>query len=319
MHRIDRITAILTQLQAKKVTSAKEIAERFDISIRTVYRDIRTLEEAGVPIYSVTGKGYSIVEGYHLPPVMFSPNEVGALITSGNIMNSHVDEIFYRDYQSALYKIKAVLKNDTKQFAENLDQRVKVYNGSGNQALLLDNILNDVQSAICSKRVMSILYLSGEESESNRRMIEPRFVGFMDQKWYVIAFCRLRGAYRNFRLDRIKEYTFENTLFKEPDLSINEILQQMLSYKDRWNVTLRVEKGHVYKAIKQRYGMGFISENDLGNKVAIELQADSLEVLSKQLFEYGGGIEIIQPFELKVIIRRHLDQIMNWGLNMLAE
>lgn len=80
MNRINRVTSILIQLQSKKIIPAKEIAQRFNISLRTVYRDIRTLEEAGIPIGSEAGKGYFLVEGFLLPPVMFTAAEVGALI-----------------------------------------------------------------------------------------------------------------------------------------------------------------------------------------------------------------------------------------------
>lgn len=106
MNRINRVTSILIQLQSKKIIPAKEIAQRFNISLRTVYRDIRTLEEAGIPIGSEAGKGYFLVEGFLLPPVMFTAAEVGALITAGKFLNCHGDESFIKDFDSAMYKIK---------------------------------------------------------------------------------------------------------------------------------------------------------------------------------------------------------------------
>lgn len=109
MNRINRVTSILIQLQSKKIIPAKEIAQRFNISLRTVYRDIRTLEEAGIPIGSEAGKGYFLVEGFLLPPVMFTAAEVGALITAGKFLNCHGDESFIKDFDSAMYK-KSQLK-----------------------------------------------------------------------------------------------------------------------------------------------------------------------------------------------------------------
>lgn len=102
MNRINRVTSILIQLQSKKIIPAKEIAQRFNISLRTVYRDIRTLEEAGIPIGSEAGKGYFLVEGFLLPPVMFTAAEVGALITAGKFLNCHGDESFIKDFDSAM-------------------------------------------------------------------------------------------------------------------------------------------------------------------------------------------------------------------------
>lgn len=114
MNRINRVTSILIQLQSKKIIPAKEIALRFNISLRTVYRDIRTLEEAGIPIGSEAGKGYFLVEGFLLPPVMFTAAEVGALITAGKFLNCHGDESFIKDFDSAMYKIKSILKHGEK-------------------------------------------------------------------------------------------------------------------------------------------------------------------------------------------------------------
>lgn len=101
MNRINRVTSILIQLQSKKIIPAKEIAQRFNISLRTVYRDIRTLEEAGIPIGSEAGKGYFLVEGFLLPPVMFTAAEVGALITAGKFLNCHGDESFIKDFRQS--------------------------------------------------------------------------------------------------------------------------------------------------------------------------------------------------------------------------
>ena len=112
MNRINRVTSILIQLQSKKIIPAKEIAQRFNISLRTVYRDIRTLEEAGIPIGSEAGKGYFLVEGFLLPPVMFTAAEVGALITAWKFLNCHGDESFIKDFDSAMYKITRLLHSN---------------------------------------------------------------------------------------------------------------------------------------------------------------------------------------------------------------
>ena len=79
--RLSRLTAIITQLQSKRIVTAKHLAERHNVSIRTIYRDIRALEKSGIPIITEEGKGYSIMEGYHLPPVLFTEDEANALIT----------------------------------------------------------------------------------------------------------------------------------------------------------------------------------------------------------------------------------------------
>ena len=180
MNRINRVTSILIQLQSKKIIPAKEIAQRFNISLRTVYRDIRTLEEAGIPIGSEAGKGYFLVEGFLLPP---------ALITAGKFLNCHGDESFIKDFDSAMYKIKSILKHGEKNYAQELENSINVYSTSGQKNTLADNVIAAIQTAICNKRVISIQYPASGGQEPESRMIEPISLGFYEQNWYLIGFA----------------------------------------------------------------------------------------------------------------------------------
>src|SRR5215203_7098302 len=108
MNRIDRLAAITIQLQSKRLVKAQEVADKFGISLRTVYRDIHALEEAGVPVIGEAGVGYRLMEGYKLPPVLFNQDEASALLTASKLMQSMSDEHSSKHYSSALDKIKAV-------------------------------------------------------------------------------------------------------------------------------------------------------------------------------------------------------------------
>ena len=114
MNRIDRLTAIVTQLQSKRLTKAGEIAKRFSISLRTVYRDMRALDEAGIPIIGEAGQGYSLVEGYRLPPVMFTQEEAQSFLVAEKIFEKVTDKGSSEHFHSAMLKIKAVLKTTEK-------------------------------------------------------------------------------------------------------------------------------------------------------------------------------------------------------------
>src|SRR6218665_238143 len=92
LKKLNRIVAILTHLQSARTVTAQELADRFDVSLRTIYRDIRTLEESGVPVVGEAGQGYSIMEGYRLPPVMFTREEAGSFITAEKLMQNLTDE-----------------------------------------------------------------------------------------------------------------------------------------------------------------------------------------------------------------------------------
>src|SRR5699024_7123202 len=121
--RLSRLTAILTQLQTKRLLTATALADKFSVSIRTIYRDIRALEQAGVPIITEDGKGYTLMEGYRVPPVMFTEAQANALITAELLVLKNKDASFIKDYSEAIDKIKSVLKYSIKDKANLLAER----------------------------------------------------------------------------------------------------------------------------------------------------------------------------------------------------
>lgn len=202
MNRLTRITSILIQLQSKRVVTAREIAERFDISLRTVYRDINTLQESGVPIGSQNGTGYFIVDGYSLPPVMITEEEANALIVSEKLILNQGDISLKKDFSSLLFKIKSVLKRFEKDNVSRLENRISA---SIKEEKMESSSLSIIQKAITNTLVVSISYHSFYKDEITQREIEPLGLYFTDKAWVVVAYCRLRKEIREFRLDRIAE------------------------------------------------------------------------------------------------------------------
>ena len=202
MNRLDRLTSILIQLQSKRLTTAREIAERFEVTSRTIYRDIKTLRLAGVPIGEEEGKGYFLVEGYRLPPVMFTTEEARALLTIGKILNYYTEDSLNQNYKSALLKIKAVLSLPDKDKLEFLNSRIGFQKPWAPTSLSLDTI----QHAITENEKQKIAYQSRGEEQLTERIIQPYAVYFNGAVWSTIAFCELRQEIREFRLDRIKEF-----------------------------------------------------------------------------------------------------------------
>ncbi|WP_347924624.1 YafY family protein [Pontimicrobium sp. SW4] len=202
MNRLTRITSILIHLQSKKIVTAKEIADRFEISLRTVYRDIKTLQESGVPIGSENGIGYFIVEGYSLPPIMITEEEANALIVSEKLILNQGDSSLKKDFNSLLFKIKSVLRNAEKDNITKLDNRVIP---STTKETFESNSLSVIQKAITNTLVVQIKYHSFYKDEITLREIEPLGIYFTEKAWVVVAYCRLRNEVREFRLDRVIE------------------------------------------------------------------------------------------------------------------
>lgn len=199
--RLSRLTAILVLLQSKKILTAKFIADKFDISIRTVYRDIKALEEAGVPIVTEEGRGYSLMQGYMLPPIMFSEAEANALITAEMIIATNKDKSFVNNYAQAITKIKAILRQSTKHKTELLSERIQIRNNPYRETT--SDYLTVIQLAITNLSLLEIDYCA-ESGDTSLRTIEPLALYSTQENWILIAYCRLRQEERAFRLDRIQ-------------------------------------------------------------------------------------------------------------------
>ena len=220
--RLSRLTSIVTQLQSKRVLTAREIAEKHHVSIRTVYRDIRALESSGIPIVTEEGKGYSIMQGFNLPPVMFTENEANALITAEQLILKNKDKSFAEHYKNAVSKIKAILRHSQKEKTELLAQRIVFRSNAENKKT--SNYLMTIQVAIANYNLIDIEYTS-LKNEHTKRVIEPFALYSTQENWLLIAFCRLRNNFRAFRLDYIQQLLVQNQCFEPHNITLQEYFE----------------------------------------------------------------------------------------------
>lgn len=201
MNRIDRLMAIVTTLQSKKYVSAESIADKYEISIRTVYRDIKALAELGIPVGFENQKGYFVVPGYFLPPVAFSIEEANALLLMESVTIGFADKSIRKHYSSALNKVKSVLRTSQKENIEMLTENIRL---QVPQRLNNDfEYLSSIQNAIISKSIIEIAYVNNKE-ETSRRQVEAIGLVFYAFSWHMIAWCHLREDYRDFKVTNIR-------------------------------------------------------------------------------------------------------------------
>jgi predicted DNA-binding transcriptional regulator YafY len=314
MNRIDRISAILIQLQSRRVVRAGDIAERFNISLRTVYRDIKTLEEAGIPLIGEAGVGYSIMEGYRLPPVMFTRDEAAAFLTAEKLMEKLTDPLSDENYKSAMYKIRSVLRMAEKDFLENIDGHIEVLRSRRTMGNRLDlNPLQIILKGIAQKNVLAIHYFASYTQQKSERSIEPVGVFYLDNYWHLIAYCRLRKDYRDFRLDRISNITLTDELFQTQHPNLKEFISRSTKEKNLQMVVIRIENKVLPYINEQKYYNGYISEQEVDGMIEMTFLTEWLEGFARWFMMYGDMGEIISPDELKkriieltgVIIKRN--------------
>lgn len=216
--RLSRLTAILTQLQTKRLLTANELAEKFSISKRTIYRDIKALEQAGVPIFTEEGRGYSLMEGYRIPPVMFTESQANALIAAEQLILQNKDTSFIKNYTEAIEKVKAVLQYNLQDKASLLSERIRF--DQNNKRERNSSNLSDLQFALTNFRLTKIEY-TDEQNNSTIRNIEP-FALLSTENWLLVAYCRLREDFRFFRLDRIDKLQILTEKFEPHRMTLQE-------------------------------------------------------------------------------------------------
>lgn len=314
MNRVDRLHAILVHLQSKKIVTAREIADRFEISQRPVYRDLRALEAGGVPIGAEAGVGYFLMEGYHLPPVMFTREEANALLTGEKLIRKHGNKPLRKGYQDALYKIKAVLDRDNKEAMETLDKQILVdpygleFRDQSDTAHL-----SELQKVLPAHKQVKIKYLAGYTVEATERIIEPIGLVFYGTRWHLIAYCLLREDYRDFRLDRI-----EHLEILKQDLNINHhpsisaYIQKIISETELIDVQIKVKKSIAKYIETPKYQFGWVSEQEDGDWLRMQFAVFDLDLMARWMLMFGENVEIIEPTELQISILKLVDQLNNY-------
>lgn len=224
LKRLSRLASILTQLQSKTLVTAPSLAKKFDVNVRTIYRDIKALEEAGVPITVDEGKGYSIVEGYHVPPVMFTEREAFSLVTAEQIISRDKDSSFVKEFSAAVSKIKAVLRNHSKDKAETLEKRI--YVGKNAEEKPTSSSLIDLQMAITSTQPIDIGYAAEDGSVTNRTIEPYMLYHSARENWVLVAYCTLRKDFRSFRLDRIHTHNLQKAAFSPDEKAFKKYIEK---------------------------------------------------------------------------------------------
>ena len=299
MNRIDRLAAILIQLQSRPLVKAQDIAEKFSISLRTVYRDVKALEEAGVPVIGEAGIGYRLMEGYKLPPVMFNMDEATALLTASKLVQSKTDAGISKHHTAALDKIRAILRHSEKYHIDAIDEHIAVMDHPSivyqpPAELHLQSILK----AIGSSSVIEINYTSLEKNESTKRKVEPVGIYYLGSHWYLIGWCQLRNDYRNFRTDKITQLTITSESNSKTHPPLQSFISKMSADKEVTKVVIDVEPGVVKFLGEQKYYNGFVKEEIAGDHVRMTFLSGSLMGFSRWFMLFGDHAKIVEPAEL---------------------
>lgn len=229
MNKAERLFQLVTLLRSRRTAmTAEAIARMMGISVRTVYRDVQALSLSGIPIEGEPGVGYLIRPGHHLPPLMFTPEELQALIVGSRMVQSFTDRELARAAQQAEQKIRSVLTDELKQHAEQQPYRIPVFEA--------DDELRETHGKLrraCERHQKVAAGYRDENGRETERIIWPLGMIGWSSCWTLLAWCELRRDYRNFRFDRFTSLrVLEDRFIPTDDISIAGYLRQVVGIRD---------------------------------------------------------------------------------------
>jgi len=229
MRRADRLFLIINALRGRRTAlPARQLADMLEVSPRTVYRDVADLQLSGVPIEGEAGVGYMLRKGSDIPPLMFSADELEALVAGTRFVRSFAGERLAREAQSALIKIEAVLPPELRERSAKSKIFAPIWRDPEQNRIAA--MLDCLHEAVLGRRVLCLEYRDVEGRASTRE-VEPLCLSFWGGSWTLGAWCRHRQAFRNFRPDRVESCKESGETFADlPGRDLQAYLDTMRVY-----------------------------------------------------------------------------------------
>jgi predicted DNA-binding transcriptional regulator YafY len=303
MNRTDRLVAMVMYLQGRRVVRAEELARHFEITVRTVYRDVSALGEAGVPVVGEAGVGYSLVKGYHLPPVMFTADEAMALFVGGEMVKQFTDASLVSPMLTALLKIRSVLPRERQDDVDRLAQSMAVEGRPRPHDGIDQRVLLPLQQAIVARRLLRLVYRARGRREDTIRDVEPLGVTFYGGAWYLVAWCRLREDFRHFKLERLRDVQLRDEHFKpRPDFSLRRHLEESAARQEMLPARVWFAEAAAERARRESFG-GTGRELPARGGIEVDMLTFSYPWLVRWLLSFGGEAELLAPEEARRELR----------------
>lgn len=305
-----RMKLILMLQDSKKKLTVDELADMFDVSRRTIFRDFNMLSEINVPVTWDQYSGYGIMEGYKVPPIMFTSKELATIMVGLSFVKSQVDKMLVEDAKGVELKIKNILPADLKDYMNSIDDRTVVdpflhfgheKKEGGNWYLLT--------SGISQKKTVAFSYRSKMDEEHADRKIDPYLLVFYRDHWNVIGYSHKREAIRNFVLDRMSEIRILEENF-EPKFKIDAETLIFGSNKSGEKVEVLVDVS-ADRAFRANLPTKIFKEERINTEIIkVGFRFENLEYLNEWLLQFGDKIEVLYPERLKEMRKSLLEKML---------
>ncbi|ALF20755.1 YafY family transcriptional regulator [Fusobacterium animalis] len=290
----NRLFRILYYILEKEKVTANELADKFEVSVRTIYRDIDSISSVGVPIFTTQGKGggIKIDNEFILNKSLFDTNEkeqiIAALQGLEKTNEAYKSELITK--LSALFKIKN-------------SNWIEIDFTSWGSNNTYQDLFNALKTIIINKNIISFSYNSSKAEKINRK-VKPIRLLFKEQDWYLYAFCLLRNDFRYFKLSRMKD--LEVLAINYEDNFENAVLKKELKYENIVNIKLKFDKSVAFRVYDEFNEA--IEEDEKGN-LYVEIKIPNNYKLYNYIFSFGSNVEILEPKEIRNQFKNMINEI----------
>ena len=303
MNRTDRLMGILLDLQARGELRAADIADRFEVSVRTIYRDMEGLAEGGVPLVAMPGKGYRLVEGYFLPPLSLTGAEAGVLVLGAEFIRDRVDPELGQAAGEALRKLESILPAEQRQRVEHWRRELHF----PRSRRVDQELLGAIRSALEERRVLRLVYHAYRRPQPDTREVEPISLYFLAEAWHLAAYCRTRQAQRFFRLDRIDELTVLAERFAQAE---RHLAWRRAEPPTDAEARIRFDPS-IVRWVRERQHFAFLREEvDLSGPIFVYAIREERALLS-WLLGWGSLAELMEPPELRALLAEEARAVLS--------
>lgn len=313
MNRMDRLLGIVVQLQRKGSQRAVDLATRFETSVRTIYRDMQALAESGVPIVGSPGQGYSLMDGYFLPPVHLTVEEAVAILMGTEFVEQQFDPPYSTKAESSRHKIESVLPEHVRTQIDEFRQSSKVLNPhrfKGRHGLELA-VLARVRGAVLKDKKVRFCYSKpstrGNEERDTVRTVAPYGLVLIQGTWMLIAHCDLRDEVRHFRLSRMKDVIVLDEALERPA----EFELGRYAPKDDRHLLVRLQfQPHLWDAVVESDNF-FMESMEFGdNVIHVTLRVRQPEDVLKWVLSWGSAVEVMEPELFRFQVRSEIEKML---------
>jgi len=314
LNKTERLFALVLLLQNRPSMTSKDLADYFSVSRRTIFRDLRALGESGVPLTYADGGGYEILEGYQLPPLMFTAREAATLLVGTAFTKLQPDPSLRADADEVGLKIRSVLPEPVRDYIDRLQENTVIApyirnldpgQGSHDE----EGRWYDLSEAVAKQRSIFMQYYVASRDELTKRKVDPLGLVYYSDSWNLIAYDHLRDDIRNFRLDRIRKMRMMMDTFDRPaDFDLEDYLKEKGSNPRNERITLRFHP-RSYRWAKRSIPAEIEEETQSDDGVQVTFYFENLDYVARWLLRYGTDVDVVEPESLREKLRERALQL----------